>query len=79
MPDTGTDIPKLSTGQPSTLGTYLDNCDALFGPGNAASKYFASKIASSPRGRNDVVIAPESQVMALIGSMICGPQKEPAP
>lgn len=61
---------KLSTGDDSTLGTYKKLCDAVFGDGNKASAYFAAKIAESPNGPDEVVLADESQVMVLIQSLL---------
>jgi hypothetical protein len=60
-------VPLLSTGQPSTLGSYLDNCTA-FGLKKAAA-YFEDKIASNPNGRDEVIIADERQVMYLIAQL----------
>jgi hypothetical protein len=60
--------PMLSTGQPSTLGVYRDNCAALFGPGSAAVAYFDGKIAE--QGRDEPVLADEQQMMALIASLM---------
>jgi hypothetical protein len=61
------EIRKLSTGQPSTLGSYLDNCTA-FGLKKAAT-YFGDLIAKAPKGRDEEVIAAESQVLYLIGEL----------
>lgn len=62
----------LSTGQPSTLGSYYDNCKMLFGDDSPATKYFAQKISESPDGADEEVIAAESQMMYLIGSLLNG-------
>jgi hypothetical protein len=56
----------LSTGELSTLGVYRDYCNALFGPESKATKFFDVKIAESPNGRDEEVIADESQMMHLI-------------
>lgn len=61
---------KLSTGQDSMLGSYYDNCKALLGEECSATKFFADKIKDSPEGRNEEVLADESQMMFLIGSMV---------
>jgi hypothetical protein len=61
------ETPKLSTGQPSTLGSYLDNCNAL--GLKAGAKFFEDKIAQSPKGREERVIAAESQVMYSIANL----------
>ena len=56
---------KISTGEPSTLGTYRKIALALSGDENSpAVKFFDAKIAE--QGENEVVVADESQVMALI-------------
>lgn len=60
----------LSTGQPSTLGSYYDNCKALLGDDSPATRYFADKIKASPEGRDEPVIANESQMMVLISSLL---------
>ena len=56
----------LSTGELSTLGVYRDYCAALFGEESKATIYFDRQIAASPRGRDEEVIADESQMMYLI-------------
>lgn len=62
------DTPLLSTGQPSTLGSYYDLCLAFFGRDSKPTEFFAEKIAE--QGRDEVVIQPESQMMFLVGSML---------
>lgn len=57
---------KLSTGQDSTLGTYLKLCDLIFGTDSSQVKFIMSKIAESPNGANEEVIAEESQMMYLL-------------
>ena len=54
--------PALSTGQPSTLGTYHDLCEAM--GLTKAQSYFEEKIYA--QGRDEPVLADESQVMSLI-------------
>ena len=58
---------QLSTGQPSTLGSYLENCK-LFGLTKAV-EFLEEKIAESPNGANEEVVAHESQMMSLIGHL----------
>lgn len=60
--------PLLSTGQPSTLGTWRDNCAAMFGADNQAVAYFDGKIAE--QGRDEPVIADEVQVLHLVASLL---------
>lgn len=57
---------KLSTGQDSTLGTYLKLCDLIFGTDSSQVKFIMDKIATSPNGANEEVIAEESQMMYLL-------------
>ena len=57
---------KLSTGQDSTLGTYLKLCNVVFGTDSVQSKFILEKIVSSPNGANEEVIAEESQMMYLL-------------
>ena len=52
----------ISTGEPSTLGTYRKIALALFGEGNA-TKFFDDKIADSPNGEDEEVLANENQVI----------------
>jgi hypothetical protein len=51
---------------PATLGEYRDPCAAIGGPACKATKFLDAKIAASPRGRDERVIAPDSQVRALL-------------
>ncbi len=59
----------LSTGQPSTLGSYLDMCDLVFGLDSKQSKFIMEEIAKTPNGKNEEVIAAESQMMYLLLSL----------
>lgn len=56
----------LSTGQPSTLGSYLDLCDIFFGLDSKQSKFLMEKIKETPNGKDEEVIAAESQMMYLL-------------
>ena len=58
---------KISTGQDSTLGTYLKMAK-VFGP--KCEKFFQDKIDSSPIGEDEEVIADESQMVYLMASMV---------
>lgn len=64
----------LSTGQPSTLGSYYDNCCAVFGSDSKPARFFADKIAE--QGRDMEVVQAESQVMYLITTMLAITPKE---
>ena len=57
---------KLSTGQDSTLGSYLKLCLAIFGPDSPQTKFIMEKIRTNPNGANEEVIAEESQMMYLL-------------
>ena len=56
----------LSTGEPSTLGTYLHWTELLLGEDSEGAKFFRKKIAESSKGEDEVVVAAESQMMVLI-------------
>ena len=58
---------KLSTGQPSTLGTYKQLAK-IFGP--KAEAFIQEKIDNSPNGEDEEVLAHESQMLALLESMM---------
>lgn len=57
---------KLSTGQDATLGNYRKITAAIFGEDDPAVKFLDKKIAESPNGEDEEVIAAESQVIALL-------------
>jgi len=56
----------LSTGMPSTLGSYLKLCNIFFGEDSAQAKFINEKIASNPNGADEEVVAEESQMMFLL-------------
>ncbi len=56
----------LSTGMPSTLGSYLKLCSIFFGDDSPQVKFINDKIATSPNGVDEEVIAEESQMMFLL-------------
>lgn len=60
---------KLSTGQDSTLGNYLKLCLVLFGKDSPQVQFIMGKIAESPNGANEEVIAEEGQMMYLLFSL----------
>lgn len=60
-------IPKISTGEPSTLGTYL-KIAKIFGP--KAEKLIQDKINESLDKENEIVIQHESQMMILFASLM---------
>ena len=59
---------RISTGEPSTLGTYRKIALALVGEGNKAVQYFDDKIAK--QGEDMEVIAHETQVLLLIATLL---------
>ena len=60
---------QLSIGLPSTLGSYLKMTDIFFGESSAQSKFIQSKIDESPSKEDEEVIADESQMIYLLGSL----------
>lgn len=69
---------------PETLGEYRDLC-AAFGraagvPHNAAVEFLDGKIAESPRGRDEPVLAADAQMRAILMPMLLqpgGPDERP--
>jgi hypothetical protein len=59
----------LSTGQPSTLGSYHDLCSIAFGPDSPQTRFIEGKIATSPHGRDEPVDADEKQMLHLLVSL----------
>jgi hypothetical protein len=59
---------KLSTGDESTLGNYRKMAMAVFGDGKAVA-FLDKKIKESKKGEEEEVIAPESQMVMLLGSI----------
>ena len=57
----------ISTGEPSTLGTYKKMC-ILFGA--KAEAFIQKKIDEAPKGEDEEVIADERQMLQLLASMI---------
>ena len=57
---------KLSTGQDSTLASYLRLCLVIFGKDSPQVQFITDKIAASPNGAHEEVIAEESQMMYLL-------------
>lgn len=56
----------LSTGQPSTLGSYLKLCEVFFGEDSVQARFIRDKITSNPNGADEEVVAEESQMMYLL-------------
>ena len=65
----------ISTGEPSTLETYREIAWVLSGDEESeAVKFFDKKIAESPNGAQEVVVADERQMLYLIVSMLKQPE-----
>lgn len=59
----------LSLGIPSTLGNWLNLCNATFGEDSKPSEMFRKKILESSNGENEEVIADEGQLLMVCGKM----------
>lgn len=57
------DAPRLSTGQPSTLGVWRDLTAAVFGSDSPAVAFWDDKIAE--QGRDEWVVSDETQTLWL--------------
>jgi len=53
-----------------TLGDYRDFCATIAAEDSTVIKFFDNKIKSEPKGRDTQVIANESQMLAIIGSLL---------
>jgi hypothetical protein len=60
---------KLSTGHNSTLGNYLKLTEVVFGKESKAAAYLNEKIAESPNGEDEEVIADEGQMIYLLSQI----------
>jgi hypothetical protein len=60
---------KLSTGDDSTLGNYRKLAAAFFGEDSKAVSFLDEKIAESPNGENEEVVADEGQMVHLLGTL----------
>lgn len=60
-------LPRISTGAPSTLKTYQKIAYVIDGfAEKQASAFIRQKIKESPHGEDEIVVASESQVIALL-------------
>ncbi len=59
---------KLSTGDDSTLGSYLKMSKMFFGEDSGAVKFLESKIEESPNRENEEVIVEEGQMIYLLST-----------
>jgi len=62
-------VPLLSTGDKSTLGSYLKLCKQYFGPASKATACIQNKIDKSPGGEDEVVLADESQMVGMLQAL----------
>jgi len=62
-------IPKLSTGDDSTLGNYRKLAVALLGENTPATQFLDKKILDSPNGVNEIVVAIESLMLMVLINM----------
>ena len=62
-------MPKMSTGAAATLGNYRKIAIVIFGVDSKAVKFLNDKIKASPNGENEEVLAPESQMVYLLGTI----------
>jgi hypothetical protein len=58
---------------PATLGEYRDLCVAI-APTSAAVTFLDGRIAADPDGREAQVLAPDSQMRALLFPMLGRPE-----
>lgn len=58
---------RLSTGEPSTLGTFRDYSAAIFGPDSPATAFLDERIARASRGAE--VIQDEGQMVMMLAQL----------
>lgn len=66
----------LSTGDPSTIGSYLKLSRAFFGAESSPVTYLLGLSRDSPKGEDEPILVDESQMIFLLGSMLDGPEKK---
>jgi len=59
----------MSTGVDSTLGNWYDLAKSFFGEQSKPALFLAEKIAATPKGRDEEVIADEQQLLQVLLSM----------
>jgi len=60
----------ISTGEPNTLKTWRKIALVLGGEDSRVVNFFDEKIANSPHGEDEEVLADETQVLFLISQML---------
>lgn len=63
-------IDEEGTPCPDTLGEYRDICAALGTEDCKAVQFLDNKIKDSPNGRDEKVLAPDSQMRAILLPML---------
>lgn len=59
----------LSVGLPSTIRSYKRLCEMLFGEEHPSVKYLADLAEKSPNGLDEEILADESQMVYMLGTM----------
>jgi hypothetical protein len=59
----------LSVGLPSTIRSYKKLCETFFGADHPSVKYLDDLAEKSPNGLDEEIIADESQMVHLLGTM----------
>lgn len=70
------EVSKLSTGQDNTLETWINLSSAVFGKESAPTKFLKEKAATAQDGIKAEVIAPEGQLMMVLGQLYVNELKE---
>ena len=60
---------RLSTGQNSTLGSYLDMAVATMGDDSKAAIFLQGRVDKATNGRDEEVIADETQMIFMLSNM----------
>lgn len=60
---------KLSTGDDATLGNYLKMTRLVWGDDSKQVEFLTEKIDKSPHGKDEEVLADESQMLVLLASL----------
>lgn len=63
---------KLSTGDDATLGSHRKLAAIAFGEDSPAVKFLDKKIADSPNGANEEVVADEGQMVFMLAKIHTG-------
>lgn len=69
------EIPMLSTGDESNLKNWRILSAAVFGESSPATAFVDKKIAESPRGEEEIVLADERQFLYVLGQLAFGKEQ----